>query len=173
LGSPDAHYDAGKQIASFSIATDSADTSTIRIRNVDSAALAATPHAVVPESAYVIINGPRRDTTITRMWLDRFGEPTKIVNALGFLTILTRADSAHRVLVTQVVAPATDTVRASYDPSGNVVTETAINPLGDGRNAVTRYAWDPVWGFVDSVVTPANEVTTFGYDATTGNRLYQ
>lgn len=166
-------YDAGKQVASLSVATDSADTSTIRIRNADSTALASAPHAVVPDSAYVRINGPRRDTTITRVWLDRFGEPTKIVNALGFATVLTRADPAHPVLVTQDASAGTDTVRATYDASGNLATETAINPLGDGRNAVSRFSWDPVWGFVDSVVTPANEVTTFGYDATTGNRVYQ
>jgi len=166
-------YDAGKQVASVSVATDSADTSKTRIRNADSLALAATPHAVVPESACVMVNGPRRDTTVTRIWLDRFGEPTRIVNALGSATTLFRGDTAHPVLVTLDAAPQTDTVRATYDASGNLATETAINPLGDGRNAVTRYHWDPVWGFVDSVVTPANEVTTFGYDATTGNRVYE
>ncbi|MGI0130431.1 MAG: hypothetical protein ACREEC_09840, partial [Thermoplasmata archaeon] len=96
------------------------------------------------------VNGPRTDTTITKFWLDRFGAPRTIANALGQLTTLTRADARWPALVTRLVAVNGLVTTAGYDDHGNVVADTVWNPLGDGQNAVSTYTWDGKWDFATS-----------------------
>src|SRR5439155_6645437 len=84
-----------------------------------------------------------------------------------------RNDTRWPALVTEFRAPNQFVTRAMYDSHGNDSIVTAVNPLGDERDAVTRYHWDAKWDFVDSIITPMGVVTTMGYDANNGNRLWQ
>lgn len=124
--------------------------------------------------AYTWLDGPRTDLGDTATFrLDRFGAPRRITNALGRQTTVTRGDPRWPALVTEVRAANGYVTRATYDGRGNLATSTAVSPLGDGLNALTRYHWDTRWHFADSVITPSGVVTTFAYDAANGNRLWQ
>jgi len=131
-------------------------------------------HATDTALAYARYDGPRSDVwDTTAFWLDRLGAPRKIVNALGYQTLITRGDARWPALATQVQGPTGLITQATYDTRGNVLTTTQVNPLGDGRNAVTTYIWDMVWDFATSVTMPQGEVSQTAYDPATGNRLWQ
>src|SRR6185312_8323682 len=125
------------------------------------------------DSVYTLVNGPRTDTTVTRVWIDRFGEPTRMVNALGGSTLLERTDSRFPALVTQTTDPTGFVTTATYDSHGNDSTITRRNPLGDGSNPTTSYGWDQTFDFISSVTQPTGEKMTMIYDPATGNRTSQ
>lgn len=56
---------------------------------------------------------------------------------------------------------------------GLLLTHIEYAPPGPGRDAVTSYTRDPTWERVTSVTFPEQTVVRFGYDATTGNRIWQ
>jgi RHS repeat-associated protein len=123
--------------------------------------------------AYVQYEGPRTDVwDTTALWLDRLSAPRRVVNALGYQTVVTR-DSVWPALAKQVQGPTGLVSQATFDSHGNVLTVTQVNPLGDGQNAVTTYTWDTVWDFVKTVTLPMGELTQVAYNATNGNRLWQ
>jgi len=124
--------------------------------------------------AYTRVDGPRTDVAdTTAFWLDRFGAPRRIVNALGFETLIKRENTVYPALVTELRAPNGYVMRATYDARGNVATSTAVNPLGDGRTAITRYEWQPTWDFVTKIVPPERDSIVIAYDPANGNRLSQ
>lgn len=146
------------------------------IRQGFSAAEAAGWTASVPAAvAYTAYDGPRTDVADhTHFWVDRWGAPTRIRDALGSETSLTRGDARFPALVTRVDAPDGLATLAWYNARGNVDSTKVLDPLGDGRNAVTRYAYDDAWpDFLARTVLPTGEVTEADYDAQTGNRLWQ
>ncbi len=128
---------------------------------------------VATSLVYTTINGPRVDTTITKYWLNQFGAPTKVVNVVGDSTVLTRADARFPALVTAARAADGFTTRAGYDARGNVLADTIVNPLGDGRNAISTYQWDGRWDFVTTTTAPTGETSFTQYDSTTGNALWR
>src|SRR6185312_9002865 len=121
---------------------------------------------------YTEVNGPRADTTITKFWLDRFGAPRRIENALGQYTTLTRGDARWPSLVTRLAAVNGLVTTAGYDDHGNVLADTVWNPLGTGQNAVSTYQWDKKWDFVTLTITPTGQQTQLAYDGVTGNTVY-
>ncbi|HEV7706484.1 MAG TPA: RHS repeat-associated core domain-containing protein [Gemmatimonadaceae bacterium] len=134
----------------------------------------AGQHAVPHQSAYTKYDGPRTDVgDSTLFWLDRFGEPNKIRDAIGNETVLTRADPTYPALVTQMRLANGRTSTATYDSVGHVLTSTAVNPLGTGVNATTTYTWNMKFDFVATTTSPTGLLNTFGYDTLTGNRLWQ
>lgn len=131
-------------------------------------------HAVTHQSAFTRYDGPRTDVGDTTLfWLTRFGAPTKIRDAIGNETILSRADPNYPALVTQVRLPNGRTSTATYDTVGHVRISTALNPLGTGINATTTYTWNLKFDFIATTTSPTGLLTTFGYDTLTGNRLWQ
>jgi RHS repeat-associated protein len=110
---------------------------------------------------------------VTRFWTDAFGSVSKIQNALLDSALISRGDLRFPGLVTKLVQVNGHTVNASYDDHGNVTASYDVNPLGDMRDAVTRFHWDRAWDFADSVITPTGLVTRRKYDAATGNRLWE
>jgi hypothetical protein len=70
------------------------------------------------------------------------------------------------------VAPSGVVTRAWYNSRGLVDSTTTYNPYGDGRNATTKYAYDPKWDTDTSVTLPEGERTTKGLDPSTGNVLW-
>jgi len=165
-------------------AYDAADKISQVSRTMDSAAAIVTSYTNAPvlgfrgsaatdtAQVYTEVNGPRTDTTITKFWLDRFGAPRRIENALGQYTTLTRGDARWPSLVTRLAAVNGLVTTAGYDDHGNVLADTVWNPLGTGQNAVSTYQWDKKWDFVTLTITPTGQQTQLAYDGVTGNTVY-
>ena len=142
-----------------------------RLRSAESqAALSSVPLEV--DSVYTVINGPRIDTTVTKLWLNRWGAPTKVVDALGHATKLVRGNASFPALVTSDTAANGFVTQATSISHGNISTSTSVGAYGGATQRTTHYYWNPIWDEPDSVVTPRGIVTQFGYDASTGNRIY-
>ena len=133
-----------------------------------------SPDPLVPSTAYAWHDGPRTDVAdVTRVWVDAYGQPTLVRTADGHETRLRRADPRFHALVTTSIGPTGLVTHTAHDARGNATTVTVENPLGDGRAAVTRYAWDPRWDLPTEIVTPEGVVTRLGYDARTGQLAWQ
>jgi RHS repeat-associated protein len=141
----------------------------------------ATPKtATDTANVYTSVFGARQFTTgpnfiaqEIKYWLDRQGAPRRLVNALGQETFVRREDGEWQSLATELQGPTGFLTRARYDRRGNFIANIAINPLGTGQDAVTRYHYNAMWDFVDSVVTPTGRSTTMAYDPANGNRVWQ
>lgn len=165
-------YDAANRVSVASVNIGAGQPALVTgYRGLESVGFSA---AVDTAWATARLDGPRTDVPDTTIfWLDGFGQPRRIVNALGHSTMIKRESATWPALATEVVAPNGLVTRATYDARGNTDSTSVLNPLGDGRNAVTRYAWDPAWDFVTKIVPPERDSLVLAYDATTGNRLWQ
>ncbi|HEV7595471.1 MAG TPA: RHS repeat-associated core domain-containing protein [Gemmatimonadaceae bacterium] len=169
-------FDIAQKLVSSKLRVGLGDSiyTTLRPKESTGMATSAGTGAVDTVLAYTRIDGPRSDVADTTLfWLDRFGSPVRIRNAVGAMTSVTRGDSRFPVLATQLVDPGGVVTTAQYDARGNPQSVTTTNPYGDGRNVVTAYQWDATWDEVTSITLPEGEVTTFQYDAANGNRLWQ
>lgn len=132
---------------------------------------------VAPDSAYTLVNGPRTDTTVTRFWLDGFGEPVRVKDALGYETTYQRTDARWPIQVTRVRYANGRVVSASYDARGNVASTIDSTHYRDTLStrlyATTTYQWDGKYDFITKIALPEQDSTTFGVDTSTGNRLWQ
>lgn len=145
----------------------------------------AAPVPAPFDSAYTLVDGPRPDSDVrdvTRFWIIPNMDssiPVRVVDALGNETVITYGDARFQYLATRVDGPVLagggrQTSFASYDVRGNLSAQVVVNPLGDGRDATTRYertnsAWPD---FVTRVTLPLGEVAETGYDAA-GNVQWQ
>lgn len=124
-----------------------------------------------------LLNGPRPaagggDDT-TRIWVDRFGAPTKVVNAIGDTATYTRGDARFPGLVTEMRAPNGQRSWAMYDARGNIVVSAQTNPFGNGKVVATTYQWHSTWNMATKITSPMGDFVEMAYDAATGNRLWQ
>jgi RHS repeat-associated protein len=170
------YEDSSRTISSFATATGTgADTVRHTFRTVG--AVGAAGASANLDTAYFRYDGPRPaavgDTTL--FWLDRFGGPTRIVDAMGHETRIARGDPRFPGLATEVRGPLPNkfTTWASYDDRGNLRASTHVSPHGDGIDATTMYLWHPKWDMVTRIVQPEGEVTNIAYNDTTGNRVSQ
>jgi len=129
--------------------------------------------ALTPDSAYSIINGPRFDTTITRIWLDQYGSPIRVRDAIGNETLLTKANAAFPALVTRMKTANQRVLGATYDSRGNLASETDSSHVLSGVYETTRYAFDQKWDFVTNIARADADSVSFAYDPTFGNRQWQ
>jgi RHS repeat-associated protein len=114
---------------------------------------------------YTSVNGPLAgNNDYTVYWHDAAGR-VKWVDTPGRRDQLFREDPRFPALVTRTIGANGQTVTAAYDARGRVASQTALAPLGDGRNATTTYTWNDQWDEVASVTSPTGITTTFGYDA--------
>ena len=163
-------YDAGKRVSAFRVPVWTAD---VAVKSAQSRGLASFGAAQLPESAYAMIDGPRSDVTdVTKFWVNAYGAPTRIRNAVLRETQLTY-DVTWPALVVKVRAPNLFVTQAWYNARALLDSTKALNPLGDGRNAKTTYTWHATWAMPTNVTSPAGVITNFGYDGTSGNRLWQ
>ena len=129
------------------------------------------PAAVPVDSAYTSITGPRTDVTqVTEFWVNGFGAPVRIRDAVGRETAILY-DAMWPGLPASVRTPSGLRSAAWYNGRGLPDSLTAYNPLGNGSNATTRYRWDPVWNQVTSIRSPAGVFDTLAYGAY-GNRSF-
>ncbi len=164
-------YDTLKKVSSASLAMGAGKTIAWHLRNSDSLTFAG--HAVKPESAYVQLDGPRLGVTVTRFSVDKFDEPTQVVNALGFVTTLTRGDARWPALVTRLRYPNGHTIGATYDTRGNLASSTDSSHVQGSTFAKTTFQWDLHWDFLTQRTQPMGETWLANYDSVTGNRLYE
>ncbi|HEX8361042.1 MAG TPA: RHS repeat-associated core domain-containing protein [Longimicrobium sp.] len=170
-------YGESGRIASSRMELAGGDSIVTRLTAVESLGFASATGggAVDTAQAYALLDGPRTDVLDhTKLWLDRWGAPRRIRDALGRETLLARGDPRFPALVTRVVAPNGLTSEAAYTARGLVDSTVVRDPYGDGRNAVTSYAYtDASWrDFVTRIRLPEGEVTRLGYDPATGNRAW-
>jgi RHS repeat-associated protein len=155
------------------------DSITWSIRNADLAGLMGPDaHPVDTAKVFTLVDGPRALPVgdSTAFWLDSFGAPRKIVNALGDTTLIARGNTTFEALVTEVEPRAAGNgykTTATYDARGNMLTRTEVNPYTAGASATWNYKWDAKWDFVARVTPPIGPADTMQYDATNGNRLWQ
>jgi len=166
-------YNAQKKLVKDSIDMGSAQTDIVtQFRPYETVGI--SPASIDTALAYGLIDGPRTDVGDTTLfWQDSYGEPTRVRNALGADTKLTRADPNYLTLVTRVLSANGRITRASYDTRGNVVSTTDSSTCIAGTCATTAYMWDTKWDFVKKITSPTGMVTWMSYDATNGNRLWQ
>src|SRR6266581_2409783 len=140
------------------------------------------PTAVDTAVVYTLLDGPRTDVgDTTAFWLDRYEEPRRIRNALGYQTLVTRADARWPALVTRMVAPNGQVIAATYDGRGNITSQTdssncvfrIVGDVGVHVCATTRFEWDGKWDFARNIVAPESDSTVISYDTTNGNRLWE
>jgi RHS repeat-associated protein len=124
--------------------------------------------AVDTADAYTLINGPRFDVAQqTFIWVDRWGAPRRIRDALGNRTHIFREYGPYPALVTRVVAPNGYTRTATYDTRARLTRTVGVNSLGDGRNDTTSYVYaagDCAY-FVARITAPEKNETRIGYDS--------
>ena len=128
-----------------------------------------------PAQVTTSYDGPRLSSDvadITHFSINRFGAPTKIVDALGHSLTLYREDTRWPFAVTAVELANGHRVRAAYTARGLVDSTWDTNPYGDGQPAVTRYQWNPTYDKVTQITAPTFEVTRIHYDSN-GDREYQ
>lgn len=170
------HYDALTHLTQSSLTVSPTQTIVLRLRNPDSLARPTLASAVAEsvDSAYVRIDGARTDVRdVQAYWVDRLGQPTKIVNALGDSTLLARTDGRWPAAVTYARYPNGRAMVATYDGRGNVLTTVDSGTVVNDTVAVTRYAWDTTWDFATTVVPPMGDSIVMAYDPSLGNRLWQ
>ncbi|HKS91028.1 MAG TPA: hypothetical protein VJQ83_03795, partial [Tepidiformaceae bacterium] len=130
-----------------------------------------TLHAL--SQAYAFFDGPRDDVAdakdTTAFFVNRWGGPDSIVDALGRKTTIERGNVSFPMLATALVQPDGHRVEAVYTARGLLDHTTELNPFGDFQNASTSYVWDAKWDEVASVTSPMGEQTLYGIDAVTGN----
>jgi RHS repeat-associated protein len=118
-------------------------------------------------NVYTQLDGPRVDVgDTTNFLLNRWGSPDTVTNALGQRTRMSRGNATFPSLVTNVIVPGGFETRAYFNARGLADSTVAVDPYGSGSNAVTKYAWNPVWVHVDSVIGPTGERTRTFYRST-------
>jgi len=171
-------YDSGHYLASSSINMGTGVPAIVRrFHNPDSVTLSrpgALAVSIPSDSAFARLAGPRADTTLTWFWLDRFGQPVLIQDALHHQTLITRdGDARWPALATREFLPNGRIMLATYDARGNPASVTDSTHRSGSTLATTRYAFHQTWDFVTKIVPPQLDSTVIAYDDTIGNRLYQ
>ena len=168
-------YDSAGKVSSSLLHLSATDSILTTLTSQESIGLANAAGSVADTSfAYTTIDGPRTDVSdVTKIYVNRFGAPRKIIDALNNTTTLDRNDPTYPALVTRLTRANGFATTASYDSRGNPSLVTDLNPLGDGRNATTRYEWQQSFDYVTKIVRPEGDSVLFGYDAVSGNRLWQ
>lgn len=170
-------------MAFASTPTGSGETVRHDFRTVAGLGASAIAGAVAVDSVYFRYDGPRTGGgDITKIWTDRFGAPTRVVNALNQTMSVRRDDWRFPAAVTRVDYPVLSDGRqrsqtSSFDSRGNIKTTAEVNPYGSeasNRDAVTRYEYDnTTWPtFVTRIVPPERDSVVIAYD-TDGNRVSQ
>ncbi len=170
-------YDSARKVSQTTIAMAPFADIVFALRNSLTQGLnLATSQATLVDtaSAYSHLNGPRTDVVDTTVvWLDRFGAPRRVRNALGHQAVIERADTRFLGLVTGTMGLNGFWRGGAYDARGNLSRDSLFNPYGTGANAVTQYTWHQTWDAPTQITRPLGDGITMTYDATNGNRLTQ
>jgi RHS repeat-associated protein len=144
--------------------------------------------AIDTASVFTTILGPRVGVADNAtIWIDRWGAPIKITNALGQTTTLTRGDAANPALVTLVTQPDGRVAKMTYNARGNLTesrdsttvlnglptavtlwayasanTKDAPSSTTDPEGVVSQFQYNS-WGLTSLVIAPNGHRTAFDY----------
>jgi YD repeat-containing protein len=163
----DFQYDAGGRVSQATVNL-TPGTITRTLQQAPSRGFAGT--SVPLDQVFTRLDGPRAVNTRS-FYLNRFGAPDSIIDALGQRTRLARGDARFLGLVTQLVTVTGHTVSATYDSRGRILTSS--EPSTSGTIATTTYQWDTRWDQVTRITNPEGDFLEFGLDPATGNRTWQ
>ena len=169
-------YGTGNRLVSVSTPASPTQTVVQTFRSAEAQGIGAYPlavagRAILPESVYTTLDGSRTDVAdVTKWWLNRFGSPVRVRNAVGVETKITY-DAIWPALAASVRSGSGLTTSAWFNVRGLTDSVKVMNPYGDGQNAKTRYRWNAYWDMPDTIEAPTGEVTTRGYDGN-GNVLW-
>ncbi len=117
------------------------------------------------------MHGPRTDTLqITKFYLDRFGAPDTVVDAVGNTTVL-KHDASFPLLTKEVDWPNGRTTTTAYDGSGRVAYAADLTSSAGADSVTYRYstaAPDKPWKLIEPRDGTHRDTTTFTYNATDG-----
>jgi RHS repeat-associated protein len=130
-----------------------------------------SPHAVVPDSVFIVLHGPRShvqgDSADTlRFWFDQRWQPTRVRDAHLAETRAYRLNATYPTRVTRLNDPLSRVETALYDRRGNDSVITDFGTYVNGQYATTKYQFDSLFDFVTSVRRPDGEVDSTLYDGT-------
>jgi RHS repeat-associated protein len=158
-------YDNGGSLTRSAVALGPGDSIRVSYRSAEAQGLGG---AVRDTAVYTLIDGPRPDADVidrTRLYLDRWGAPVKVVNADNAATELRRASPRFPARVTSVRYANGREVSATYDDRGNLVSTTDWGTQDtDGRYATTTYAYDLRWDRVTRSTGPEGQTGVSAYD---------
>ena len=122
----------------------------------------------------MLYDGPRNDVAdTTAIHIDRFGAPTKIVDALGDVTRIVR-DATFPLLADSIIDPVGHITTAHYTERGLVDMVVNVAPYGAAAgDAITRNFWNARFDVMDSTVGPTGESMHFTFDQSTVDLLTQ
>lgn len=163
-------YDAARELATATVdSTSGGFNLTTSFAGANASTLTA---ALNQDSVSMLVNGPRTDVSDTaRIWTNRFGQPVRLRDALGYETDLTMGNTTYLAEVTRLRHPNGQVLGAVPDPRGNLQSETDSSLVSGGQYATTAYTYDGKFDFVTSITPPLLDATTFTYDTVNGNRL--
>ncbi len=122
-------------------------------------------------SADFEVRGPRTHTIqITKFYLDRFGAPTRIIDAVGNTTVLTY-DSNFPLLPKEVDWPNGRQTTTAYDVVGRVRNAADLTSSAGADSTVYLYstaAPDKPWKVIAPRSGATRDTTTFNYSSTDG-----
>jgi RHS repeat-associated protein len=130
---------------------------------------------VAPADVYTLLDGPRPDADVldhTKFYLDRWGIPIQVRDAIGRTTLALRSDPRWPGLVTSVTDANGFRTTATHDTRGNLVAQTDWNPRDNGENATTVHRWSAEWDALTETTYPEGEVSRTSYD-TSGRRAWE
>lgn len=159
-------YGAGSRLETVRTPLTAGDTATVTFRPAESQGVQGTA-ASPADQVFTYVDGPRTDVQdITRFYLDRWGAPVRLRDALGNSTLVTRGDARWPALVTSVKQANGREVTATYDDRGRLVAAADWGTVPThGRPATTLYELHPVWDAPVRVTSPGGAARLFGYDA--------
>jgi RHS repeat-associated protein len=132
-----------------------------------------SPHAVVPDSAFITLHGPRSNAgdagDTARFWFDRWWQPTTIWDAFGDITRVRRDNQTYPTRVTLVQDPLGRVQTAGYTARGYVAADSDLGVYLT-KYPVTTYQYDDRWDVDTETTLPASETLHDGYDAN-GNHI--
>jgi RHS repeat-associated protein len=125
----------------------------------------STPQPV--NKAYTRYDSPRTDISndTTVFYVDRWGAPDTVVNALGGKTRVENGNSSFPALPTAQTDPTGYTQVSWYNARALVDSSASLDPIAIYRDAFTRYTWSGNWNKVTGVTSPTGDVVSFTYNS--------
>ncbi len=130
-------------------------------------------------NAVTWFDGPRTINDTTKFYVNQFGAPDTVVNALNQRTRFIR-DVRFPLLAAQVIRPNGFTTKTTINARGLPDDVTDVQPFAPDTlvDAVTKYTWHSKWNLPLTVAAqtstgPTSHVVTFGYDSNQPLRLSQ
>jgi RHS repeat-associated protein len=110
---------------------------------------------------HTIHNGPRAVNDTTRFFVNRWGAPDTIVNALGHRVRIHRLDARFPSMPTKSIAINGFEERAHFNYRGLLDSTVQVNPLlSPAGSPSTKFTWHPVWDEVVTTVSPTGQTST-------------